>query len=193
MTAAGNDRTDPLADDPNAPPPCDEDALLDALHDAGVAYALHRHPAVFTVDEAQAHCAHLPGAHVKNMALKDKKGALWLVTCRDDRKIRLRDLEKVVGAAKFSFLKPEALWSALGVRPGAVTPFALINDREQRRVTPILDRQLLDAALVNVHPLHNEATLAVAPADLMAVLARWDRTPLLVDFDALEAAARDAP
>ena len=70
----------------------------------------------------------IPGAHVKNMFLKDKKDRLWLVTCLEHRKIRIRDLEKQVGAAKASFGKPDLLWETLGIRPGAVSPFGLIND-----------------------------------------------------------------
>ncbi|MEO1459483.1 MAG: YbaK/EbsC family protein, partial [Pseudomonadota bacterium] len=120
-----------------------------------------------------------------------KKGRLWLVTCDEDRQIRIRDLEKAVGAKSMSFARPELLAEALGVRPGAVTPFALLNDTAHR-VRFVLDPGLEADALVNAHPLHNEATTAVSPAGLAAFLAETGHTPLRIDFDALEARARAA-
>lgn len=170
-------------------PPTTEAELLAALDATGVAYRLERHPAVFTVEESKNHRGDLPGVHVKNMVLKDKKSGLWLVTCREDRQIRIRDLEKALGAPKMSFAKPELLWSALGVRPGAVTPLALINDRAAARVTPVLDAQMMASDSLNAHPLHNEATLNLATADLTRLLSLWGRPPRLLDFDALESAA----
>jgi len=160
-------------------------ALLEAH---GIAYAHAAHAPVFTVEEAHAICGHIPGAHVKNMFMKEKKGGLWLATCLDRRRIRIRDLEREVGAKGLSFGKPEVLWDALGVRPGSVTPFAIIND-PRRRVTAILDRALLDFSEINAHPLHNEATTTISPDNLMRFFALTGHEPILVDFDALEAKA----
>lgn len=182
---------------PDNPPPeslSDEDReaearLLAFLSKIGVATTLYRHPPVFTVDEAQEHMADLPGLHVKNMFLKDRKGALWLVTCLDARRIRIRDLEKVLGVAKMSFAKPELLWEALAVRPGSVTPLALLADRETDRVRFALDAAVVDAALVNCHPLHNAATVALSYQGLSRFLDVVGKTPVIVDFDALEALA----
>lgn len=163
---------------------------LYALFDeSGITYVHHAHPPLFTVEDSKALRGDLPGAHVKNMFLKDKKDRIWLVTCLEHRKIRIRDLEKDVGAAKCSFGKPELMWDVLGLRPGAVSAFGLINDTEHR-VTAILDRSVLDADTVNAHPLHNEATTALSSADFSRFFDITGHTPLLVDFDALEALER---
>ena len=111
-----------------------------------------------------------------------------LVTCREDRKIRICDLEKEIGLRKLSFGKPELLEEVLGVTPGAVTPMGLFNDTE-KRVHFVLDAQMLDADILNCHPLHNEATIAISTSDLGTIWKATDHTPTIVDFDALEAKA----
>lgn len=157
-------------------------ALFDS-HD--ISYVHNTHPPLHTVEESRELRGNLPGAHVKNMFLKDKKDRLWLVTCLEHRKIRIRDLEKQVGAAKASFGKPELLWDALGIRPGAVSPFGLINDPDHR-VQPILDAQMLDVDPINAHPLHNEATTTLSAADFKRFFQITGHAPLIIDFDALE-------
>lgn len=151
----------------------------------GIAWTHHTHPALFTVEESKELRGDLPGAHVKNMFLKDKKQQLWLVTCFEYRKIRIRDLEKQIGAPKASFGKPELLWEALGIRPGAVSPFGLINDPDHQ-VRVVLDQQMLEADPINAHPLHNEATTSVSRADFRRFFEVTGHDPLIVDFDALE-------
>ncbi len=156
----------------------------------GIAYAHHTHPALFTVADSQALRGELPGGHVKNMFMKDKKGAIWLATCLEDRRIRIRDLEKEIGAKVLSFGKAELLWETLGVLPGAVTPFGLINDCEARRVRVALDAQMLARDPLNFHPLHNEATTAISTDGFLKFLELTGHQPVLVDFDRLEAAER---
>jgi Ala-tRNA(Pro) deacylase len=151
----------------------------------GMAWTHHTHPPLHTVEESRALRGDLPGAHVKNMFLKDKKDRLWLVTCLERRQIRIRDLEKEIGAQKCSFGKPDLLWDALGLLPGAVSPFGLIND-PGHRVTPVLDRQMLEHDPINAHPLHNEATTGVSAADFRRFFEITGHVPVLVDFDALE-------
>lgn len=165
-------------------------AELYALFDAhGLAYEHHTHPPLHTVEESKQLRGDLPGAHVKNMFLKDKKDRLWLVTCLEHRKIRIRDLEKAAGMAKASFGKPELLWERLGIKPGAVSPFGLIND-PNHQVTPVLDQQMLDQDPINAHPLHNEATTAMGKDDFRAFFGLTGHTPLIIDFDALDALER---
>ena len=170
-----------------------EARLLAFLDEIGVEWTLHRHAPIFTVEEATAETEALPGVHTKNLFLKAKNGELLLVSCRSDRRIRIADLEKAVGARRLSFGSPELLMEALGVRPGSVTAFALFNDRA-RRVRPILDAQMLREAPLNFHPLHNAATLSVSLEGYRAFLSALDRTAEEVDFDTLEAkaAAREA-
>ena len=163
-------------------------ALLDA-HD--IAYSHHTHPPLFTVEDSQALRGDLTGGHVKNMFMKDKKGAIWLATCLEHRQIRIRDLEKEVGAKGLSFGKPELLWEVLGVRPGAVTPFGLLNDRRAQRVDVALDRQMLDLDPLNFHPLHNEATTGISKDGFLKFLDLTGHSPVLVDFDRLEAQERE--
>lgn len=165
-----------------------EARLLAFLDAAGIAWALHRHRPIFTVEESRAETGALPGAHTKNLFLRAKDGALVLVTCREDRRIRIADLEKTLGMRRLSFGAPDLLAEALGVRPGSVTPFALLNDPE-RRVRAVLDAEMMRAEPLNFHPLHNAATLAVSAAGFRAFLAALGREAEEVGFDALEAQA----
>lgn len=158
------------------------------LREHGISWEHHTHPPLFTVSDSQSLRGELPGAHCKNMFLKEKKGGLWLVTCLEHRQIRIRDLEREIGAKGCSFGKEDLLWEVLGVRPGAVTPFAAMNDPEGR-VRVVLDRQMMAETVINAHPLHNEATTAIVTADLRRFFALTGHVPIDVDFDALEAKA----
>ncbi|HKS89258.1 MAG TPA: prolyl-tRNA synthetase associated domain-containing protein [Stellaceae bacterium] len=155
-------------------------AVLDALD---IAHRTYTHPPVFTVAEATALRGELPGGHCKSLFLKDKKGGLWLVVALEERSIDLKRLAAALGAPRFSFGSPDLLYEALGVRPGAVTPFALINDTAHR-VTVALDRFMLDHDPLNYHPLENDRTTAIAPADLLRFIAARGHAPRLVDFGA---------
>ena len=156
-------------------------ARLDAL---GVAYTLHRHPPAFTVPEAQALRGTLPGGHVKNLFLRDKKRRMWLLTALEHRAIDLKDIRRRIGASgSLSFGSPELLMQMLGVEPGSVTPFGVINDRAGA-VTMLLDKGVLDHDAVHAHPLRNDMTTAVSPGDLLRFLAAENHAPELIDFDA---------
>jgi len=166
-------------------------ALYEVFARHAIAWRHHDHPPLFTVEESRALRGDLPGAHVKNLFLREKSGGLWLVTCLEDRRIRIRDLERAIGAKSTSFAKPDLLREALGVSPGAVTPFAVINDPGQR-VRVVLDHAIVERHdIVNAHPLHNAATTAIATADLARFLELTGHSPIVVDFDALEAKAAD--
>ncbi|MCG8442704.1 MAG: prolyl-tRNA synthetase associated domain-containing protein [Caulobacterales bacterium] len=176
-----------LADLPRPAARADLLAFLDTL---AIPHRTVDHPPIFTVEEGRAHKLDLPGGHTKNLFLKDKKGALFLISALADTAIRLNRLHKALGSARLSFAAPELLMDSLGVRPGSVTAFALVND-PAGRVTMALDSALLDHDPVNFHPLTNEATTAVAAADLLAFIRATGREPRLVDFAALaEEAAR---
>lgn len=168
-----------------------EKPLLAFLDEIGVACTIHRHEPLFTVEDSKAATAHLPGAHTKNLFLKDKKGALFLVTCLEDRQIRMKHLEKAIGAKRVSFGSADLLAEVLGVIPGAVTPFAAFNDRAAHRVTVVLDQQMMAMDPQNFHPLHNEATIVVSPDGLRAFFAATGHDVIEVDFDAVEVASRE--
>ena len=163
--------------------PATTDDLFARLDELGIAYETHDHPPVFTVEEARQHCGHLPGCHNKNLFVKDKKDAMWLIVARDDAPIRLGELEKKIGAKRLSFGKPELLMEILGVEPGAVTPFGLINDKD-RRVSVILDEKMMAADLVNYHPLTNGKTTALTPVDLKRFIESCGHEPSVMNVDA---------
>jgi len=138
---------------------------------------------VFTVEEARQYKGDLPGAHTKNLFLRDKPGKrMWLLCVQADRDVDLRALPERIGAKpRLSFGSEERLMRFLGVTAGAVSPFAIINDHGNA-VTVVLDRVLLDADIVNLHPLDNAKTTAVAPADLLRLLEAEGHPPTVLDF-----------
>lgn len=157
----------------------------------GIAHATTDHPPVFRVEDGRAIKADLPGVHTKNLFLKDARGRLWLICACGDTAVELKRLHPVIGSRRLSFGSEALLLETLGVRPGSVTVFALINDGE-RRVTPVLDAALFDADPVNFHPLSNDATTAVSRAGLLAFLDALGREPLVVDFRRLEGRALES-
>ncbi len=165
-----------MSPDPAAP----LHALLDQL---GVAYTTTRHRPVFTVEDGADIKAALPGGHTKNLFLKDKKGALFLVCALGETRIALNALANAIGAARPSFGSTELMSDVLGVTPGSVTIFALMNDRA-RRVRLVLDAALLAHDPLNFHPLTNTATTAISPAGLARFLAHTGHAPTHVTFDA---------
>ncbi len=172
-------------DNPTVPEPAyDRDRLLAWMADQGIDQTTHDHPAVFRVEEGLELKASMPGAHTKNLFLKDKKGKLWLISARQDTVIDLKQAPKSIGSDRLSFGNEGLLYETLGVRPGSVTALGLINDPDQR-VTFVLDKALWDADIVNFHPLTNTATTAMEQAAFRRFLARIGREPVVVDFSAL--------
>ncbi len=154
------------------------------LEELGIPTTTFEHEAVFTVEENRRLRGEMPGGHCKSLFLKDKKGQLWLVVCLEDRRVDMKWLQRAIGSARLSFGRPELLREVLGVEPGAVTPFALINDDEQR-VRVVLDAGMLACETLHYHPLENTATTRIAPADLQRFIAACGHTPQIVAFDAV--------
>ncbi len=173
-----------MTQDKPAEPAFDRDRLLDWMAANGVDQTTHNHPAVFRVEEGLEFKAAMPGAHTKNLFLKDKKGRLWLISARQDTVIDLKRAPKTIGSDKLSFGNEALLYEALGVRGGSVTALGLINDPDQR-VTFVIDKALWDADIVNFHPLTNTATTALAQADFRRFLELVGREPVVVDFERL--------
>jgi Ala-tRNA(Pro) deacylase len=153
--------------------------LFRRLSELGIATSTTEHPPVFTVEEAKALRGQIPGCHIKNLFLKDKRDQLWLVVCPEDRSIELKTLPALIGSARLSFARPEVLREVLGVEPGSVTPFALINETSLG-VAVILDAEMMQADHVNCHPLHNAATTTIAAAGLLAFIRACGHAPRLV-------------
>ncbi len=170
--------------------------LMKRLDELGIPVTTRRHEPLFTVEDGLHLHQGLPGAHCKSLFLKDKKGALWLVVALHDTRVDLKGLQKALGAARFSFGKPDLLMEVLGVTPGAVTPFALINAagaarnaaREAARDTAlsvVLDARMLAGDIVNYHPLTNDATTAISPGDLLRFIREMGYEPTILDIGAL--------
>ena len=167
--------------------PATPEDLMAFLDELSIETTTVTHPPLHTVEESKALRGDLPGAHIKNLFLKDKKGRLFLLTCLENRTVNMKTLDKMIGSARLSFGKPDLLWETLGVRPGAVTPFSLINDRDtDKKVTFALDSALKDSDLIHAHPLHNEATTAISSVGLAKFIDACGHKPVLVDFDAPE-------
>jgi Ala-tRNA(Pro) deacylase len=162
---------------------------FDAL---GISHTTHHHPAVFTVAESTMLRGTLPGGHCKSLFLKDRKEGLWLVVFLEHRRLDLKALADRLEAPRFSFGSPALLEGTLGVTPGSVTPFALINDRD-RRVRVVLDAEMLTLDPLNYHPLVNTATTAVSPADLIKFIAAGGHEPRIVEMAGLELGADRSP
>ncbi|HTQ15726.1 MAG TPA: prolyl-tRNA synthetase associated domain-containing protein [Rhizomicrobium sp.] len=162
------------------PPAVDTDlyARLDAL---GIAHRTHAHAAVFTVEESRKVCARIPGCHTKNLFLKDARGGLWLVVVRAELRVDLKALSNALASPRFSFGSGELLVATLGVPPGSVTPFALINDREGK-VRVVLDAGMLRHDPVNYHPLRNDRTTAVSPANLVKFIRDTGHEPMVLEI-----------
>jgi len=164
------------------PPACHATpaALFGYLDRLGIAHSTVTHPAAFTVAESRDLHESIPGAHSKNLFVKDKKGAVFLITALQDTQIDLKSLHRVLGASgRLSFGSPERLLALLGVTPGSVTPFAVMNDTG-RQVSVILDAALMARPLLNFHPLINTMTTAVARDDLLRFLEAAGHPPRIV-------------
>jgi Ala-tRNA(Pro) deacylase len=173
----------PNAANPQSPAtPADLFARFDAL---GIAHETVHHPPVHTVAEAKALRGEILGAHCKCLFLKDKKGALFLAAVLEHRRVDLKALSKELGAGRFSFGSADLLWDRLGVKPGSVTPFSLINDGETA-VQPVFDQQMLAQSPLNYHPLENDKTTAIAPNDLLRFTRACGHAPRILDFDGLD-------
>jgi Ala-tRNA(Pro) deacylase len=158
------------------------EGLIAFLEAKGIDQITTDHEAVFRVGEGEELKAAIPGAHTKNLFLKDHRGALWLISAEQSTAIDLKRLPAVIGLGRLSFGAPELLEATLGVTPGSVTALALINDPE-RRVSFILDARLARAERVNFHPLINTATTTLTGEGFAAFLAAVGVTPMVVDFE----------
>jgi Ala-tRNA(Pro) deacylase len=163
-------------------PPLSSGELLARLEGLDIAHRTVAHTPIFTVSESKGLRECLPGGHTKNLFLRNKKGRMWLLTCLEDRQIDLKMLAERLGAGRFSFASAERLMHYLGVIPGAVTPFAVINDRAGV-VEMVLDAGLLEHDPLNFHPLDNAMTTAISATGLLRFLDYAQHPPQLIELD----------
>lgn len=148
-----------------------ERAVVTKLTELGIAYERHEHPPVSTVEEAEVHWAGIDATHCKNLFVRNQKGSRhYLVILVHTKKADLRKVADQIGDGKLSFASPERLMTHLGLTPGSVSPFGLINDREHA-VRVVLDRDLKSAARLSFHPNINTVTYVIAAADFARFLA----------------------
>ena len=160
--------------------PVTEAHLFAFLDELGIKTETVEHPPIFTAEEGKKWHDKIPGLACKNLFLKDKKDVLWLVCLPADKRAHLARIEKAAGSARVSFGKPELLQEVMAIAPGSVTPFALMNDT-QRRLTVVLDSDMMDARLVNFHPLRNNASTALQPSDLLKFIKVLGYNPRIVN------------
>lgn len=150
--------------------PSAEHDVLAALDDLGIQYERFEHPPVFTVEEANLHRGDIPCGKTKNLFLRNKKGRRhYLVVTEAEKKVDLRSLKERVGESALSFASPERLQRYLGLTPGSVSPFGIINDIKDE-VMVLLDRDLLRHTALGFHPNVNTATLVIQTEDFQRFL-----------------------
>jgi Ala-tRNA(Pro) deacylase len=155
------------------------------LASLAIPFAEHEHAAVFTVAESRRLDAGFPGAHTKNLFLKDAGGAFWLVTVPADARVDLKALPHAIGCKRVSFAKPADMERLLGITPGSVTPLAMIN-AAPGSVTVVLEDGLAQAARINIHPLRNTGTLGLAGSNVLRLLEHWGHSPVVAAIPVLE-------
>ena len=161
--------------------PKTREELFAFLENLGIETTTIDHPAVYTVEEAKTHRGELAGAHCKNLFLKDKKGALFLVVAQEDRAIDMKELRHRIGSHHLSFGKPDLLMEVLGVEPGSVTVLSLINDTDNR-VSVVIDQTIMEADVLNCHPLVNTATTTIRTGDIMTFARATGHDPVVRDL-----------
>jgi len=161
--------------------PATPSALMACLSRLNIVVQTHTHAPLMTVKESQSLRGEIAGLHSKNLFLKEKNQNLWLIVCEEGRVIDLKTLRKHIKSTNLSFARPETLQQVLGVQPGSVTPFSVMNDTDDK-VQVVLDKTLADATAVNFHPLTNTQTLTISGPDLVLFLKAHHHDPIFVDF-----------
>ena len=156
--------------------PATPEELYARLETLGIETVTYTHPPLSTVAESRRLRGDIPGGHCKNLFLRTKKKGSWLVVMLEDRALDLKALGRLLGVGPLSFGRPERLMACLGVSPGEVTPFALINDVE-REVNVVLDQEMLAYTPLNYHPLVNTATVSIMPEDLLTFIRSCGHEP----------------
>ena len=156
--------------------PASPEELFQRLNELAIPHQTIEHPAMHTVAESQALRGQIPGAHNKNLFLRDKKKQTWLVCTLEDKDVEMKQLPGQIGSGRLSFGSADRLAEFLGVLPGSVTPFALINDPECR-VNVVLDAAMLAHEQVNFHPLVNTMTTTISSADLLRFVRACGHEP----------------
>lgn len=163
------------------PLPTSPEQLLAVLKELGIQHSFHTHRAVFTVAESDEVDAQIPGTHCRNLFLRDRKKKNFLVVLQNATEVDIKKLPDLIGSDRLSFGSAERLWDYLGVRPGSVCPYSIINDT-QNQVKICLDKSMMETDIVNYHPLLNTMTIGVKPGDLIRFIEHCGHKAHIVDF-----------
>lgn len=161
--------------------PTSPESLMAKFDELGIQYTLHHHDAVYTVEESEKLDSEIPGTHCRNLFLRDKKKKNFLVVLQNATEVDMKKLPPVIGSDRLSFGSADRLWQYLGVRPGSVCPFTIINDKE-KQVKILLDKSMMETEVVNYHPLLNTMTVSLSPADLLKFIEDCGHEAHIVDL-----------
>ena len=162
-----------------------KDDLIRILNDNGFEYLVEEHAPLFTVEDSKSLRGQIEGAHSKNLFLKDAKANFFLISIEESASIDLKKTMQQIQSKKLSFAKPEYLQDILGIEPGSVSPFALLNDTK-KQVKFYLDRSFLDSETVNFHPLINTATVNISPQNLIELIEKYHNPVNYIDLENLK-------
>jgi len=162
-----------------------KDDLIRILNDNGFEYFVEEHAPLFTVEDSKSLRGQIEGAHSKNLFLKDAKANFFLISIEESASIDLKKTMQQIQSKKLSFAKPEYLQDILGIEPGSVSPFALLNDTK-KQVKFYLDRSFLDSETVNFHPLINTATINISPQNLIELIEKYHNPVNYIDLENLK-------
>lgn len=162
-----------------------KDDLIRILNDNGFEYFVEEHAPLFTVEDSKSLRGQIEGAHSKNLFLKDAKANFFLISIEESASIDLKKTMQQIQSKKLSFAKPEYLQEILGIEPGSVSPFALLNDTK-KQVKFYLDRSFLDSETVNFHPLINTATVNISPQNLIELIEKYHNPVNYIDLENLK-------
>lgn len=166
---------------PAEPLPTSPEELFAHFDSIGIIYENFHHEPIFTVAEGEHLKKNIPGLHCRNLFLRDKKGTMFLVVAANETPVDLKKLQGMLDCGRLSFGSPDRLWRVLGIRPGSVSPFTVINDTDHQ-VQVILDKIMMEAALVNYHPLDNARTTGLTPQDLLKFFDSTGHRPVIMDL-----------
>jgi Ala-tRNA(Pro) deacylase len=160
--------------------PTTPEELLAYFHQLEIATTTVEHPPLHTVEDSQALRGDIDGGHAKNLFVKDKKSRLFLLVLGEETEVDLKRVHEKIGAqGRVSFGSAETLEQVWGVKPGSVTPFGAINDKEGR-VTVVIDAELMRHDRLNFHPLVNTRTTGLASSDLVRFLRATGHEPIVL-------------
>ena len=158
----------------------EKNELLEILKRLDIGYKSYNHQPIYNVMDAEKYAQDIPGAHCKNLFLKNTEKHLYLAIILDQKRVDLKNLSKQLNSKRLSFASYELLEKTLNIKPGCVTPFALINSIT-KNVIVLLDRDILNEEKVSFHPLVNTETITISLADLLKFIDYCGQKTIIIE------------